>query len=84
MRVTNGIPLGCPLLLPVGTVNCVETLKVKLCDFGVSRTMGTYQTKVMTFVGTVRYMAPERLTGQPYSDASDLWFGARVSTEIYT
>jgi hypothetical protein len=28
MRVTNGIPLGRPLLLPVGTVNCVQTLKV--------------------------------------------------------
>jgi hypothetical protein len=27
MRVTNGILLGCPLLLPVGTVNCVQTLK---------------------------------------------------------
>jgi hypothetical protein len=27
MRVTNGIPLGSPLLLPVGTVNCVQTLK---------------------------------------------------------
>jgi hypothetical protein len=26
-RVTNGIPLGCPLLLPVGTVNSVATLK---------------------------------------------------------
>jgi hypothetical protein len=26
--VTNGIPLGCPLLLPVHTVNCVQTLKV--------------------------------------------------------
>jgi hypothetical protein len=28
MRVTNGIPLGCPLFLPVHTVNCVQTLKV--------------------------------------------------------
>ena len=27
MRVPNGIPLGCPLLLPVGTVNRVQTLK---------------------------------------------------------
>jgi hypothetical protein len=27
-RVTNGIPLGCPLFLPVDTVNCVQTLKV--------------------------------------------------------
>jgi hypothetical protein len=28
MRVTNGIHLGCPLLLPVDTVNYVQTLKV--------------------------------------------------------
>jgi hypothetical protein len=28
MRVTNGIPLGVSLLLPVGTVNSVQTLKV--------------------------------------------------------
>jgi hypothetical protein len=27
MRVTNGIPLGCPLFLPFHTVNCVQTLK---------------------------------------------------------
>ena len=27
MRVVNDIPLGCSLLLPVGTVNCVQTLK---------------------------------------------------------
>jgi hypothetical protein len=27
-RVTNGIPLGCPLLLLVCTVNSVQTLKV--------------------------------------------------------
>jgi hypothetical protein len=25
--VTNGIPLGCSPILPVGTVNCVKTLK---------------------------------------------------------
>jgi hypothetical protein len=28
MHVTNGIPLGCSLLLPVHTVICVQTLKV--------------------------------------------------------
>jgi hypothetical protein len=28
-RVTNGIPLGSSLLLPVDTVNCVQTLKAK-------------------------------------------------------
>jgi hypothetical protein len=29
MRVTNGIPLGSSLLLPVHTVICVQTLKVR-------------------------------------------------------
>jgi large subunit ribosomal protein L22 len=29
-RVTNGIPLGCPLFLPVHTGNCVQTLKAEL------------------------------------------------------
>jgi hypothetical protein len=28
LHVTNGIPLGWSLLLPVGAVNCVQTLKV--------------------------------------------------------
>jgi hypothetical protein len=28
MRVANGVALGCPLLLPVHTVNCVQILKV--------------------------------------------------------
>jgi hypothetical protein len=28
MRVTNGIPLGWPVLLPVHAVYCVQTLKV--------------------------------------------------------
>jgi len=27
MHVANGVPLGCSLLLPVGTVNFVQTLK---------------------------------------------------------
>jgi hypothetical protein len=30
MRVTNEISLGCSLLLPVDSVNCVQTLKVPL------------------------------------------------------
>jgi hypothetical protein len=29
MRVTNGIPLGCPLFLPVHIVNCVQTLQAQ-------------------------------------------------------
>jgi hypothetical protein len=28
LEASNGIPLGCPLFLPVHTANCVQTLKV--------------------------------------------------------
>jgi hypothetical protein len=41
MRVTNGIPLGCSRLLPVDTVNCVQTLKAEIeanARFGVDWT----------------------------------------------
>jgi phosphoglycerate dehydrogenase-like enzyme len=38
MRVTSGMHLGCSLLLPVGTVNSVQTLKVKLlASFGMKQ-----------------------------------------------
>eukprot|EP00039_Didymoeca_costata_P010204 m.136771 g.136771 ORF g.136771 m.136771 type:complete len:461 (-) comp14736_c1_seq5:144-1526(-) len=47
--------------------------EVKLCDFGVSRTISGTKAKLNTFVGTVRYMAPERLKGEEYSAASDIW-----------
>jgi hypothetical protein len=36
MRVANSIPLGCPLFLPVHTVNCVQTLKVEAAGGGVN------------------------------------------------
>jgi hypothetical protein len=41
MRVTNGIPLGCPLLLPVGTVNRVQTRKDKQCWPTLTKTPAT-------------------------------------------
>jgi hypothetical protein len=37
MRLTNGIPLGCSLLLPVGTVNSVQTRKALPTQFCRSR-----------------------------------------------
>jgi serine/threonine protein kinase len=74
MRVTNGIPLGSSLLLPVHTVICVQTLKakqVKLIDFGFSRAYLEGDT-MSAFVGTSYYIAPEVLAGS-YTAASDLW-----------
>jgi mitogen-activated protein kinase kinase len=45
---------------------------VKLCDFGVSGVFGT-KGEADTFIGTSYYMAPERITGQPYTITSDVW-----------
>jgi hypothetical protein len=43
MRVANGVPIGCSLFLPVGTVNCAQTRKDmlevgRLHNFSESRT----------------------------------------------
>ncbi|KAI5297943.1 Mitochondrial distribution and morphology protein 35 [Ascosphaera pollenicola] len=46
--------------------------QVKLCDFGVSGEFGT-KGVANTFIGTHYYMAPERITGKPYTITSDVW-----------
>jgi hypothetical protein len=37
MRVTNGIPLGCSLRLPIDAANCVQILKVLSDKLGISQ-----------------------------------------------
>ncbi|QRV82518.1 mitogen activated protein kinase kinase [Ceratobasidium sp. AG-Ba] len=44
---------------------------VKLCDFGVSGQLEG--SLASTFTGTSWYMAPERITGHPYSIRADVW-----------
>ncbi|CAE6492540.1 unnamed protein product, partial [Rhizoctonia solani] len=44
---------------------------VKLCDFGVSGELE--MSLAQTFTGTSWYMAPERITGNPYSIRADVW-----------
>ncbi|GAB1524086.1 Protein kinase C signaling pathway involved MAPKK protein [Rhizoctonia solani] len=44
---------------------------VKLCDFGVSGELD--MSLANTFTGTSWYMAPERITGHPYSIRADVW-----------
>lgn len=45
--------------------------QIKLCDFGVSGRL--IDSIARTFVGTCHYMAPERLQGEDYAVASDIW-----------
>jgi mitogen-activated protein kinase kinase 1 len=56
---------------------------VKLSDFGVSREMGT-MSMAKTWVGTFKYMAPERIESKPYDAASDIWSLGIVLIECAT
>jgi serine/threonine protein kinase len=47
--------------------------RVKLSDFGVSRAVDNTLGVAQTYVGTLAFMAPERIVGGDYSYASDLW-----------
>jgi len=46
---------------------------VKIADFGVSGQLAHTLAKAVTWVGTVTYMSPERISGKSYSYDSDLW-----------
>lgn len=55
---------------------------IKLADFGVSRSLDggeaaegeeAKQPLADTFIGTLGYMSPERITGQGYSFGADIW-----------
>ncbi|KAL3668272.1 hypothetical protein V7S43_006366 [Phytophthora oleae] len=47
--------------------------EVKISDFGLARTLNDNSTTTKTFVGTLLYMAPERIGGGDYSYPADIW-----------
>lgn len=54
--------------------------QIKLCDFGVSGTL--VNSMASSFLGTKLYMAPERLTCQPYTVKADIWSLGLVLYEL--
>lgn len=46
---------------------------VKIADFGVSGELQSSLSKCASWVGTVHYMSPERISGGSYSFNSDIW-----------
>jgi serine/threonine protein kinase len=46
---------------------------VKLADFGMARVLDNNNSFAESFLGTYEYMAPERVSGSPYTFASDVW-----------
>ena len=47
--------------------------EVKVTDFGVSAELQSSIAMCGTFVGTFKYMSPERIQNHPYSYMSDIW-----------
>lgn len=45
----------------------------KVSDFGISAFVDNTVAQCHTFLGTVTYMSPERINGQPYSFPADIW-----------
>lgn len=58
--------------------------EVKVTDFGVSAELQSSIAMCGTFVGTFKYMSPERIKNQPYSYMSDIWSFGLVMMECAT
>ncbi|RLN91809.1 hypothetical protein BBJ28_00008341 [Nothophytophthora sp. Chile5] len=58
--------------------------RVKLSDFGIASELGTSLAMCGTFVGTFRYMSPERIQHAEYSYSSDIWSLGLVLMEAAT
>jgi mitogen-activated protein kinase kinase 3 len=57
---------------------------VKLSDFGLSRAMGDSDAMCATFVGTFKYMSPERIRNKNYDYVSDIWSLGLMTIECAT
>lgn len=57
---------------------------VKVADFGIAKTPDAAHTATGQIVGTLAYMSPERLAGEPASIADDLYAAGVVGYEALT
>ncbi|ETW06003.1 STE/STE7/MEK1 protein kinase [Aphanomyces invadans] len=58
--------------------------EVKLTDFGIATELHNSIAMCGSFVGTFKYMSPERMQHQPYSYSSDVWSLGLVLIESAT
>lgn len=58
--------------------------EVKVTDFGISAELQSTIAMCGTFVGTFKYMSPERIRNEPYSFMSDIWSFGIVMIECAT
>ncbi len=70
-----------------GNILKTSTGTVKILDFGVAKLLGESQaqmTQAGQAVGTVLYMSPEQLRGEPLDARSDLWSVGVLAYELLT
>jgi hypothetical protein len=88
MRVTNVIPFGCSLLLPVGTVNRVQTLNHTHTGPASIRTQPMLRDRIAHWFAFEEAFADELVRApSPITLLEDFacrLYGARFPTEIYT
>jgi len=61
-----------------------RNLKIKIGDFGISKQLNNVNENAKTQIGTLSYMAPEIIKGEPYNKKVDIWSLGCIIYELCT
>jgi len=51
----------------------VKNNNLKIGDFGSAKQLETLKNEANTFAGTISYISPQIINGQPYTHKTDVW-----------